>query len=327
MLVKILKLAAQTLTASLAASLGWIAYSRTSVNHAMPIQAPLDVPEQTLMAGLAGRISYYADTSGQGRPVLFVHSINAAATAYDHKPLFDRLRGKRPLYAFDLPGFGLSDRPDRIYTPDVFVASVMAMLKEINAPDGVDVVALSLGGEFAALAALRVPEQIRSLVIISPTGFSERMEGEEEQRLDNSRNVYRIFAFPLWSQAFFDLLTTRTSIRFFLDRIFIGPVDQGLFEYSYVTAHQPGARYAPLYFVSGALFTPSVRERVYKRIQQPVLAIYDTSASFVSYEELEPFVFSHPNWTMRRVSPTRGLPQFEQPEAVMQALEEFWSQS
>ncbi len=184
MFVKVLGLAARTTLAGIAAALGWIAYSRKAVNRALPIPAPLDLPEQTLTAGLAGRLSYYADTTGAGRPVLFVHSINAAASSYDHRPLFERLRGKRPVYAFDLPGFGLSDRQNRLYTPELFVHAILAMIKEIDAPDGIDVVALSLGCEFAALAALRAPTQVHSLSFISPTGFKERLEGEDERRLE-----------------------------------------------------------------------------------------------------------------------------------------------
>ncbi len=320
----IIRLLKTSLLTSLAAVFGWIAYSRTAINRALPFMAPLDAPEQTLMAGLAGRLSYYADTSGHGRPVLLVHSINAAASAYEMRPIFEQLRGKRPVYAFDLPGFGRSDRQDRMYTIEVFVASITAMVEHIHAPDGVDIVALSLGGEFAAIAALRQVKQIHSLVLISPTGFNERLEGEEERRLEGSPNLYRAFSFQLWSQALFDLLTTRASIGYYLDKVFVGPVDQGLLDYCYVTAHQPGARYAPLYFVCGALFTPSVRERIYKRVQQPVLAIYDASDGFVSYEELEPFMQRFANWKAARVVPSSGLPQFEQLDTLMKSIESFW---
>lgn len=327
MFSKLFRLAGGAVVSGLGAILGWITYSRTSINHALPLMLPLDVPEQTLNAGLPGRLSYYADLRGQGRPVLLVHSINAAASAYEMRPIFERLRGKRPVYAFDLPGFGRSDRPDRMYTIEVYVAAIVAMLEHINASEGVDIIALSLGSEFAALAALRESSQVHSLVLLSPTGFGERLEGEEERRMDRSRNLYRGFSFPLWSQPFFDLLTTRMSIHYYLDKVFVGPVDQGLLDYCYVTAHQPGARYAPLYFVSGALFTPSVRERVYKRVQQAVLVIYDASDGFVSYEELEPFAAQYANWHTARLVPSIGMPHFERPEDVVGVIEHFWAAS
>jgi pimeloyl-ACP methyl ester carboxylesterase len=48
------------------------------------------------------------------------------------------------------------------------------MLERIDRP--VDVVALSLGSEFTALAALEAQDQVRSLALISPTGFQRSSE-------------------------------------------------------------------------------------------------------------------------------------------------------
>lgn len=49
------------------------------------------------------------------RPLLLIHSVNAAASAFEVKPLFYYYRGRRPMYALDLPCFGQSDRSDRFY--------------------------------------------------------------------------------------------------------------------------------------------------------------------------------------------------------------------
>jgi hypothetical protein len=35
----------------------------------------------------------------------------------------------------------------------------------------------------------------------------------------------------------------------------------------------------------------------------------------------------HPNWRVAKVTPTRGLPHFEQMEATAAALDAFWAQS
>jgi pimeloyl-ACP methyl ester carboxylesterase len=60
----------------------------------------------------AGRLSYYV--SGHGPPLLLVHSINAAGSAYEVKPLYEHYARSRTVYALDLPGFGFSDRSDEI---------------------------------------------------------------------------------------------------------------------------------------------------------------------------------------------------------------------
>src|SRR3712207_7247028 len=56
------------------------------------------------------------------------------------------------------------------------------------------------------------------------------------------------------------------SIAFFLKQSFAGPVAPGMIDYAYRTAHQPGARFAPLAFLSGRLFTPDVQDRKSTRL-------------------------------------------------------------
>ena len=49
--------------------------------------------------------------------------------------------------------------------------------------------------------------------------------------------MYRAVSFPVWSQALFDLLVSRPSIRYYLQKAFEGPVDRGLEEYGWHSRH------------------------------------------------------------------------------------------
>jgi pimeloyl-ACP methyl ester carboxylesterase len=306
------------------AAAAWVAYSNMFVDHNHPIERAIDAEPHTLVSPSTGRLNYYVDGRGAGRPLVLVHSVNAAGSSYEMRPIFEQVRGSRPLYALDLPGFGFSERSDRVYTPELYTQALVALLRQLGTPGGADVVALSLGCEFAALAAQQHPELVHSLSFISPTGFSRRTAADEQQRLANSARLHQGFSMPLWSQPFFDLLTTRASIKYYLDRLFVGQVDQGLLDYDYATAHQPGARHAPLYFISGALFTPDIRNHVYAQLSVPVLIIYDECDEFVSYDSLREFVTTHELWYAERVTPSQGLPQFEMPDAVIRVLNGFW---
>ena len=119
-----------------------------------------------------------------------------------------------PADAFDvvvpsLPGFGFSERSDRIYTPELMTAAIHAMVAEIRHRHGgaaIDVMALSLSAEFLARAALARPDDYHSLGLISPTGFDKRYERRNPSGSDTARAVA---AYPLWGQALFDLLVSR----------------------------------------------------------------------------------------------------------------------
>ncbi|HWR50619.1 MAG TPA: alpha/beta fold hydrolase [Bryobacteraceae bacterium] len=299
-----------------AAALGWIGYSALAIDHKRRLRSAIDAPINSFRTRNAGTVSYYVDRGGDGAPVVLLHSINAAASSYEMRPLFDHFRGKRPVYALDLPGFGFSDRHAREYSPALYARVIVEFLEsEVGAK--ADVIALSLTGEFAARAAVERPDRFRSLALISPTGFSA-----DAARREND-TAYNAMSFPLWSQAFYDLLVSPPSIRYYLNKSFEGQADSGLAEYSYDTAHRPNARVAPLQFVAGKLFTPDVYSKFYERLEVPALALYDRDA-YVTFERVDEISRAHPNWRAERIAGTRGLPHFERREATVQALERFW---
>lgn len=306
-----------------------IVYSAVAVDHAVPLEPAVEATRRVLRSARAGTVSYYANEEAVGRPLVLVHSINAAASAYEMRPLFEHYRGQRPIYALDLPGFGFSERSDRTYSPALYTDAVLALLEEINERLGAaDVVALSLGSEFAARAAWQRPELVHSLALISPTGFTASARANRSERAGSSpvgTQLYRLFRFPVWSQAFYDLLASRPSILYFLKKSFVGESDRGLVDYAYATSHQPGARFAPLAFVSGLLFTPDIREAVYEQLTVPTLAIYDQDA-FVRFDTLPDLLKRNRRWRATRITPSKGLPQFERRGDTIAALDGFWAE-
>jgi len=241
------------------------------------------------------------------------------------KPLFDHFRGQRPVYALDLPGFGFSDRSDRLYNPQLYQNAITDFLAEVVGKPA-DLIALSLSCEFASLAAAHNPENIRSLVMISPTGFSlpktDKLSERAKQR-DAKNKAFSVLSIAWWNRPIYDLISCRPSIQFFLNKSFEGLVPDQLVDYAYQTAHQPGAQYAPTFFLSGKLFTPAVRETVYRTLQLPVLVLYDRDP-YTNFEMLPMVLRERENWQGVRISPTKGLPHWEKPEPTFNAIKSFW---
>lgn len=304
---------------------GWILYSKYGVSHHLPLVYAIDTERERFIGSGTGMLSYYADRRGSpdATPLVLIHSINAAGSAYEMRPIFGTYRGKREVYALDLPGFGFSERADVEYSAELYAQAIIDLLERVGQPS--DVIALSLGSEFAALAAYERPELFRSLTMISPSGFSIKGASQQASQSGSSDTLYKTFSFPLWGQAFYDLIATRKSIHYFLQKSFEGSVDMGLEEYAYQTTHQPGAHHAPLYFVSGKLFTPDICEQVYEKLKLPVLVLYDRDF-FVRFDRLPDVVARYSNWHAVRIAPTLGLPQFEQMPDVARALDAFWAQ-
>jgi pimeloyl-ACP methyl ester carboxylesterase len=265
----------------------------------------------------AGRVLCY-HRPGAGRPLLLLHSINAAPSAFEVSPFFDRLSLDRPLYAPDLPGFGRSARTDRPYRPEFFATAIQQMIDAIGA-DSVDVLALSTTSEFAACAALREPERIASLVLVSPTGLSRRRDEPSKA----GPKVLRVFRTPGVGSTLYRLLRTRPSIRFFLDKAFEDGAPDAMVDYACRTTRVPGASNAPFYFLSGQMFAPDAVGDLYLPLKQPVLVLYDQDPN-ISFDYLDQVLEEGRAWQAERIPGTRGLPHFEKPAETQRALETFW---
>ncbi len=135
--------------------------------------------------------------------------------------------------------------------------------------------------------------------------------------------LHGLLSVPLWKQGFFSALTSRASIRFFLQKTWgARNIDEGLLEYDYVTTHQPGAENAPYYFVSGYLFSTDAM-KLYQSLSMPVWMSHGVRGDFVDYERKDS-VLRLPNWTVS-VFQTGAMPHLEIPTEFIALYEAFLS--
>jgi len=275
--------------------------------------------ERRVIETNSGKIGFYRSPAARSvspaaaRPLLLIHSINAAGSSYEVRPIYEHFRDDRPVYAIDLPGFGFSERSDRIYSPRLMVDAVHAMAALVCREQecrSIDALALSLSSEFLARAASERPELFQRLAFVSPTGFDKRAPYLEKGGTTRARPaMYRIFRFPLWDRAFYRALTSRRSIRYFLERTWGSKnIDEGMLEYDYLTTHQPGARFAPYYFVSGYLFSLDIT-RVYQSLAMPVWLSHGVRGDFQDYSYAGKLA-RWANWSVTEFQ-TGALPHFE----------------
>jgi pimeloyl-ACP methyl ester carboxylesterase len=264
-----------------------------------------------------GLVSWYQDAPSEApptaRPLLLVHSVNAAGSAYEVKPLYDHYRRTRPVYALDLPGFGLSDRSRRPYTPRLMTDALLALVAEIRRSHddvGIDAMALSLASEFLARAAVETPAAFHSLGFISPTGFNRLplREGPTGSDLGLPR-LHAFMGRPAVGRWLFHQLTRRPVIAYFLRRTWGSRnIDEGLLDYDFWVTRPAGAEHAPLRFLTGFLFSGD-SGTLYRSLTQPVWVVHGTRGDFVNYKGLRVFS-ANPQWTVE-ILPTGALPHFE----------------
>lgn len=270
-----------------------------------------------------GRVVACVD--GAGPPLLLLHSVNAAASAAEVRPLHQHFRASRTVLSLDLPGYGLSDRPDVAYSPRLMTDALHAATTWLRQRCGgapVDALAVSLGCEFLARAAAEQPVDYRSLALVSPTGFmGTRVWRGATGSTREVRGLLRALRGPGWGGALFRALTRPGVIRYFLQRTWGSKtIDEALWQYDLLTTRQPGAEHAPLHFLSAGLFSADIHT-VYGQLTLPVWMSHGVRGDFTDYRGCG-FLKQQPNWQFT-VYPTGALPHFELPARINADLQTF----
>ena len=290
-----------------------------------PVLPPPVSGDRVAFDSAAGPLVAWVD--GQGPPLLLVHSVNAAASAAEVRPLHEHYRATRTVVSIDLPGYGASERSDRRYTPRLMTDAVLAAVDLIGrrcGPEPVDALAVSLGCEFLARAATERPAAFRSLALVSPTGFNGRGSWRAEAgRTREVSGLLRALRGPgdLWGGPLFRALTRPGVIRYFLRRTWgAQDIDEALWAHDVITTRQPGAEFAPLAFLSAGLFSADIHT-LYEGLTQPVWMTHGTRGDFTDYRA-KTLVEGRPNW---RVTVIEGgaMPYFEDPAGFCRRYDAF----
>ena len=124
---------------------------------------------------------YDAPGRGPAPTAVLLHGLSASAGSY--APMIARLRRRAcRVLAPDLPGHGRSDEPSAPLTPERLFDAMTAALDELLDDQPCVLIGNSLGGAVAAEYAIRRPEQVRALVLLSPAGAASSPEELDELR-------------------------------------------------------------------------------------------------------------------------------------------------
>ncbi|MDT0529292.1 alpha/beta fold hydrolase [Micromonospora sp. DSM 115977] len=122
--------------------------------------------EWRLVDGIRTHTRRAGEPGTAATPVVLVHGL-----AVSHRyltPLALALADTHPVYAPDLPGFGLTERPDRAYDVPRHAAHLAAWLAAYRMPP-VCLLGHSFGAEVVAALAARHPDAVAAVVLAGPT--------------------------------------------------------------------------------------------------------------------------------------------------------------
>lgn len=255
--------------------------------------------------------------AGSGPPVLLIHSINAAASAFEMRGPFIGLQDRFRVHALDLLGYGRSDRPARYYTPHDYIHLITQVLNQFDEP--VVVIASSLSATYAIKAAACNPQQVRSMVLVCPTGIALLVRPP----MLADWTVYRLLYGPLGDLVFAQL-TSYAATRYFLKQEAYAnwsTITPDVVESFYQTSHQPGAKYAPICFVTSMLNCDI--SDTFGTLKMPILLVWGREARTTPLRQADAFLERNAHATLQVLNGCSMLAQDERPDEFNALVRDF----
>ena len=243
----------------------------------------------------------YAEAGDPDNPdVLLVHAPGLAASGHEFDAAFDSLSEEYHVIAPDLPGYGRSDRPSLRYTSALY-ESFLADFSRAMTEDAT-VIAAGLSGSYIARIANEVG--FERLVLVAPT------DGRDGER-PWMRALLRT---PVLGTGLYNLAVSAPIMR---RRARSG---DGEIEYRWLSAHLPGARYAPSALIAGDLDPDASLGAILAGIDVPVALVWGRAA------ETPPLTAGHrladeADATLLVVEESGDRPHVEDPDAFIEAVE------
>ncbi len=241
-----------------------------------PLQSKLD-GEGHYYRSRQGVIFYKeaGQASDDKPPVVFVHGIGAGNHSYEWEQNFGAIAGQYHTFAYDLLGFGNSERPALKYTAEVYIKQLTEFLDGIVKRPAI-IIASSLTSSYAVQVAFRRPQLIEKLVLMEPTGIYLR-RGNFGPNLAGplAPAAFAVLRSPVFGKAIYSGVSSHSGIKSFMESQMFYDKSQATperIEQYWTAAHQDGAEFAPPSFFTG-LLNAEIGETLGK-IEQPVLIIW-----------------------------------------------------
>ncbi len=118
-------------------------------------------------------------------PLVLLHGFGGIGAVW--APVLRRLDPDLPLVVYDLPGHGRSLDADGVGHAGVMAKAVLADLDR-RGISSFHLCGHSMGGAISCLLALKVPDRVRSLTLLSPGGFGPQIHHDALRRYGSAVN-------------------------------------------------------------------------------------------------------------------------------------------
>lgn len=120
------------------------------------------------------QIMVYHRPGMSGEKIVFLHGGGLDSAMLSWKEVIGQMDGSYDIYAIDLLGYGASDKPDVVYSLQLYTELLHDVLGQLGIMKA-NFAGLSMGGGTCISFALKYPQAVEKLVLVDSLGLYARM--------------------------------------------------------------------------------------------------------------------------------------------------------
>ena len=287
-----------------------VEFSLSTVNNT------LSSPNNKYYEWRFGKIRY--TQKGNGSPLLLLHDLTKGSSSYEFNKILDELAETHEVFAVDMLGYGLSDKPNITYTSYLYVQSVIDFIKNVIGKK-TSILATGDAASIAVMTAHNDGEIIDKILLINPQNLN-RLNRIPSKR---TRLLKFLIDTPVLGTFVYNMVTTKEAFRkSFSEKLFYNPgmITEGILDAYREASHQPDctAKYTFASYMGRYMNTNIVH--ALKQIDHSIYMINGTEKKDIQ-TTVDAYLSHNPSIEAFPVSYTRQYPHLERSKAVLDQLE------
>ena len=269
----------------------------------------LDKHNKELYHWRFGDISY--SVSGEGKPVLLIHNLKEDSSSIEWNKIIPVLSRSHTVYAIDLLGCGLSERPSITYTSYLYTQLINDFIHNIIKKK-TSVIATGKSASFILGACNDNEEAYDELILINPDSIHSLKKTPSKR----TKTAEFILKTPVIGTFIYHLKTSRKKIlqsfeeHYFYDQ---ESIPESFVDYYFESAHLTARKAKNLYASLVGKYTNANIIRTLKNINQNIHIL--ASREIPNMEStIKEYQYYNPAIEVEYIDYTRLLPQLEAPE-------------
>lgn len=262
-----------------------------------------------------GDISY--SVTGEGKPVLLVHNLKEDSSSIEWSEIIPELSKTNTVYAVDLLGCGLSDRPNITYTSYMYTQLINDFIRNVIKKK-TSIITTGKSASFVLGACYVNEEAFEELILINPESIRNLHKAPSKR----TKTAELLIKCPILGTFVYHLITARNIVeenfeeKYYYDS---EKISEALIDYYYETAHLNGRNEKNLYCSLIGRYTNANIVNTLKNINKNIHIISGHELPEIE-QDIKEYQYYNPAIEVEYIDYAKFLPQLEVPKEVMKYI-------